>query len=79
MEPHHPAKPTDSAALIIQADLPASGLFFGSDGVRSPLHTARNPGTPAYEGDADYDLAWVDPMASPTKTPTKMSSDGRAT
>ena len=27
-----------------------SGLYFGSDGVRSPLHVYRGPGDPAYDG-----------------------------
>ena len=28
-----------------------SGRFYGSDGVRSPLHKYRSPGTPAYAGE----------------------------
>ena len=27
-----------------------SGWYYGSDGVRSPLHFMRNPGEPAYDG-----------------------------
>ena len=33
-------------------DLGGSGFYFGSDGVRSPLHFMRNPGEPAYDGAA---------------------------
>ena len=28
----------------------ASGWYFGSDAVRSPLHFMRNPGEPPYDG-----------------------------
>ena len=31
-------------------ELPGSGFFYGSDGVRGPLHYSRDPGTPAFEG-----------------------------
>ena len=30
--------------------LEGSGLYFGSDSQRSPLHTTRDPGTPAFTG-----------------------------
>lgn len=33
-------------------ELPASGYFFGSDGLRSPLHYLRNPGEVEYDGSA---------------------------
>ena len=62
-----------SAFHAAVADLAASGLFFGSDGLRSPLHTMRDPGTPAYEGDADYDLA-SPTKASPSKSPSRRPS-----
>ena len=51
-------QPEDGTVSIhhaLWAELAASGLFYGSDGLRSPLHTMRDPGTPAYAGDADYD------------------------
>jgi len=31
-------------------ELEASGYYYGSDAVRSPLHFMRNPGEPAYDG-----------------------------
>lgn len=38
--------------------LPGSGFYYGSDGVRSPLHFMRNPGEPAYDGgEIDWDKA----------------------
>jgi hypothetical protein len=30
---------------------PGKGYYYGSDAVRSPLDSVRNPGTPAYEGE----------------------------
>ena len=32
------------------AELSGSGFYYGSDGVRSPLHFMRSPGEPAFEG-----------------------------
>ena len=36
----------------LRADIPgySSGRFYGSDGVRSPLHKYRSPGSPPYDG-----------------------------
>jgi len=31
-------------------ELPGNGFFFGSDGLRSPLHIRRSPGEPEYDG-----------------------------
>jgi len=36
--------------LLFAAGKEASGCYFGSDAVRSPLHFMRNPGEPAYDG-----------------------------
>ena len=46
-----------AAVYLMMADLEAeipgyeSGRYYGSDGVRSPLHRYRGPGEPAYEGE----------------------------
>ena len=45
----------DGGTLAIKKclfDMPQeeSGWYYGSDGVRSPLHFMRNPGEPAYDG-----------------------------
>ena len=40
--------------LLFTADLAASGCYFGSDAVRSPLHFMRNPGEPAYDGTVPF-------------------------
>ena len=37
--------------LLFDESVPGSGRYYGSDGLRSPLHQYRSPGTPAYEGD----------------------------
>ena len=34
-----------------------SGYYYGSDGLRSPLTVTRDPGTPAYQGEANPDPA----------------------
>ena len=34
----------------ILEELGGNGWYFGSDGVRSPLHFMRNPGEPEYDG-----------------------------
>lgn len=36
--------------LLFDAGKEASGCYYGSDAVRSPLHYMRNPGEPAYDG-----------------------------
>ena len=35
----------------------ASGLYYGSDGLRSPMTVSRDPGTPEYAGEDDPDPA----------------------
>lgn len=52
-----PGEGTKAAMFLMMADLEAeipgyeSGRYYGSDGVRSPLHRYRGPGEPAYEGE----------------------------
>jgi len=51
-----PAEGAKAALYLTMADLRTdipgyeSGRFYGSDGVRSPLHKYRSPGSPAYDG-----------------------------
>ena len=45
-----PEEGTVSIMRCLFQDLPASGLFYGSDGLRSPLHTPRYPGQKEYDG-----------------------------
>jgi carbonyl reductase 1 len=45
-----PEEGTVSLIKCLFEDLPASGYFWGSDGLRSPLHYLRNPGEPEYDG-----------------------------
>ena len=45
-----PEEGTVSLIKCLFGDLPASGYFWGSDGLRSPLHYMRNPGEPEYDG-----------------------------
>jgi NAD(P)-dependent dehydrogenase (short-subunit alcohol dehydrogenase family) len=47
-------QPADGARVVLQLlfdRLAQSGLYYGSDGLRSPLHRYRAPGSPAYTGD----------------------------
>ncbi|KAL7491471.1 hypothetical protein ACHAWT_000807 [Skeletonema menzelii] len=46
-EPH---EGTVSIKKALFEDLPSSGWFWGSDGLRSPLHWLRNPGEPEFDG-----------------------------
>ena len=52
-----PCEGTKAAMFLMMADLETcvpgyeSGRYYGSDGVRSPLHRYRGPGEPAYEGE----------------------------
>ena len=52
-----PVEGTKAAMFLMMADLEVeipgyeSGRYYGSDGVRSPLHRYRGPGEPAYEGE----------------------------
>ena len=46
-EPH---EGTVSLKKALFEELPSSGWFWGSDGLRSPLHWLRNPGEPEFDG-----------------------------
>lgn len=48
-----PEEGTVSLKKCLFDDLPASGYFWGSDGLRSPLHFCRNPGEPEFDGVVD--------------------------
>ena len=43
-----PAEGTVGIKHCLFGDLEASGYYYGSDAVRSPLHFMRNPGEPPY-------------------------------
>ena len=43
----------------------ASGYFYGSDGLRSPLTVGRDPGTPEYEGEENPDPVKYSPKGPP--------------
>ena len=45
-----PAEGTVAIKHCLFGDLAESGWYYGSDGVRSPLHFMRNPGEPVYDG-----------------------------
>lgn len=45
-----PEEGTVSLRHALFDDLEGNGWYYGSDGVRSPLHFMRNPGEPAYDG-----------------------------
>ena len=45
-----PKDGTKSLKHCLFSELGGNGWYFGSDGVRSPLHVMRNPGEPAYDG-----------------------------
>jgi len=47
-----PEQGTISTMRCLFDELPGNGLFFGSDGLRSPIHVSRNPGEPEYDGKA---------------------------
>jgi len=47
-----PHEGTVSIRKCLFEELSDSGLFWGSDGKRSPLHYMRNPGEPEYDGTA---------------------------
>ena len=49
-EPH---EGTVSLKKVLFDELPSSGWFWGSDGLRSPLHWLRNPGEPEFDGVVD--------------------------
>lgn len=45
-----PEAGTRAAHKLLFAQLEGNGRYYGSDGLRSPLHLARDPGTPEYTG-----------------------------
>lgn len=45
-----PEEGCQSARLCLLNKLDGNGWFYGSDGLRSPLHCAREPGSPAFQG-----------------------------
>ena len=45
-----PEEGTVSIRHCLFNELEASGYYYGSDAVRSPLHFMRNPGEPPYDG-----------------------------
>jgi len=45
-----PEAGTRAAHKLLFAKLEGNGRFYGSDGLRSPLHLQRDPGTPEYTG-----------------------------
>ncbi|KAL7474663.1 hypothetical protein ACHAW6_000626 [Cyclotella cf. meneghiniana] len=49
-----PREGTVSIIKCLFDDLPASGFFWGSDGLRSPLHFLRNPGEPEFDGAVSF-------------------------
>ena len=46
-----PEEGTVAAMHLLFGDVTQSGHYYGSDGLRSPMHCYRSPGTPAYTGD----------------------------
>ena len=46
-----PEDGTISLKHCLFGELGGNGWYFGSDGLRSPLHVMRNPGEPAYDGE----------------------------
>ena len=48
-----PNEGTVSLKKALFDELPSSGWFWGSDGLRSPLHWLRNPGEPEFDGVVD--------------------------
>ena len=45
-----PEQGTVSTRHCLFENLDGNGWYYGSDGVRSPLHVVRNPGEPAFTG-----------------------------
>jgi NAD(P)-dependent dehydrogenase (short-subunit alcohol dehydrogenase family) len=45
-----PEQGTKSALVCLFNKLEGNGRYYGSDGLRSPLHKSRDPGTPEYRG-----------------------------
>jgi len=55
-----PADGTVALKRCLFGDLGGNGYYFGSDGLRSPLHWMRDPGSPEYDGTpgAPVDAVW---------------------
>lgn len=47
-----PEEGTVSTMHCLFDELPGNGFYYGSDGLRSPLHFMRSPGEPEYDGEA---------------------------
>ena len=45
-----PEQGSKSTLHCLFGDLEGNGWYYGSDALRSPLHTTRDPGTPAFTG-----------------------------
>lgn len=45
-----PAAGTVAPLRLLFGQLPGSGRYHGSDGLRSPMGAYRSPGTPEYDG-----------------------------
>ncbi len=46
-----PEQGSAASVFLIMGEVPGSGMYFGSDCLRSPLDRYRSPGDPPYEGD----------------------------
>ena len=46
-----PEQGSSASIFLIMGEVPGSGMYFGSDCLRSPLDRYRSPGDPPYEGD----------------------------
>ena len=46
-----PEQGSFASVFLMMGEVPGSGMYFGSDCLRSPLDRYRSPGDPPYEGD----------------------------
>ena len=46
-----PEQGSSASTFLMMGEVPGSGMYFGSDCLRSPLDRYRSPGDPSYEGD----------------------------
>ena len=46
-----PEQGSSASVFLMMGEVPGSGMYFGSDCLRSPLERYRSPGDPLYEGD----------------------------
>ncbi len=46
-----PKQGSSASVFLMMGEVPGSGMYFGSDCLRSPLDRYRSPGDPPYEGD----------------------------